>query len=65
MIVWTYYRLHNRRCFVVGWMRQNATRTEYIGLIGDRWQIQEIPHARAIRLEEIPAAFHYSRWSRL
>jgi hypothetical protein len=44
---------------VVGWMRVNCTRTEYIGLCGDRWQIEEIPHADRVPLRELPTGFDY------
>jgi hypothetical protein len=44
---------------VVGWMRINGHRTEFIGLVGDRWRIREIPHACRVLLEEIPLPFHY------
>ena len=59
MTAWTYYRLHNRRCEVVGWMRVNGTRTEYIGLCGDRWQTLDLPYAHRVYLIEAPIGFEY------
>lgn len=44
---------------MVGWMRVNCTRVEYVGLIGDRWQTLEIPHDDAVHLAEPPIGLHY------
>lgn len=44
---------------MVGWMRVDGTRTEYIGLCGDRWQILDIPYADRVRLDEAPIGLLY------
>jgi hypothetical protein len=44
---------------VVGWMRVNCTQTEYIGLIGERWQTLDIPSADRVRLDGCPIGLLY------
>ncbi len=67
---WTYYRLHNRRCEVVGWMRVaqvcdrctqicSRKRAEYIGLCGERWQTLDLPYFDRVRLTGIPIGLEY------
>lgn len=38
---------------------QSCRRTQYIGLIGDRWQTLDIPYTHAVLLEEPPVGFEY------
>jgi hypothetical protein len=40
-------------------MRVNGTRTEYIGLCGDRWQTLDLPYAHRVYLIEAPIGFEY------
>ncbi len=40
-------------------MREDGLRTEYIGLLGDRWQTLDIPYADRVRLVEMPIGLMY------
>jgi hypothetical protein len=56
---WVYFRLHNSSGLVIGFMRQIADRRQYAGLMDDRWQAQEIPHADRVKLPGPLPGFRY------
>jgi len=54
-VAWTYWRLCDRTDHVIGFMRTGGGVRHYIDLREDRWRIEPIEYAEAVRLSgELP-----------
>ncbi|GEM_PF-1230916 len=54
-VAWTYWRLHDRQGCVIGFKRTWRDVTHYVDLREERWRVEPIAFAEAVRLAgELP-----------